>query len=215
MNPQNDATLLVQRQASHMAVAKFWADFKLSPAHVGPVAAAPTPTKTGVPDTTPKASLTAIPQDVKAQECTSGEAVDSKASAMRVALAAARSEVQAAKHNEPQAALAGPKTKALSNGKKRNAGNAPDQFTQKTGQKPAPSLGCLVAEPLTGGSADVAKQPAAVSASIDLDPATADRLRLMRRLNPAQSDQELMAKIAAEGISPGRAKRRKGWFALK
>ncbi|MEK7757681.1 MAG: hypothetical protein AAB385_10770, partial [Planctomycetota bacterium] len=61
----------------------------------------------------------------------------------------------------------------------------------------------------------VAKQPAAVSASIDLDPATANRLRMMRRLNPTKSDQELLAKISAEEKNPARVKQKKGWFALK
>ena len=61
----------------------------------------------------------------------------------------------------------------------------------------------------------VAKQPAAVSASIDLDPATANRLRMMRRLNPTKSDQELLAKISAEEKNPARVKQKKGWFALR
>lgn len=127
--------------------------------------------------------------------------MDSQATAMRKASAAARFEVEAAKHNEPQSALAGPKTRASSNGSKCKAGDAPTQITRDMAQMSTPEL--------------VAKQPAAVLASIDLDPETANQLRMMRRLNPTKSDQELLAKISAEGKSPGRTKRRKSWFALK
>jgi len=211
--PSDGGTLLVQRQASHTAVATFWADFKPAPSHAGPASTVSAGTKTVVADTTATQSqttsslLTRSRHDSRvvpllgAQECATEEAVDTQASAMRTALASARAEVEAAKHKERTAARSGPKAKALSNGRKRKAGNAPVQFTRETAQKPAPEL--------------VAKQPAAVSASIDLDPETANRLRMMRRLNPTKSDQELLAKISAEEKNPARVKQKKGWFALR
>jgi len=40
-------------------------------------------------------------------------------------------------------------------------------------------------------------------------------LRIVRRLNPTKSDQELLAKIAAEEKNPARIKQKKSWFALR
>jgi hypothetical protein len=200
-NIPDGGTLLVQRQKSHTAVATFWADFKPALSPVSPTAEISVGTKAVVAHTTATKSQTASSQEAAAQEFATKVVVDTQTSAMRAALAVARAEVEAAKHDEPTAARSGAKTKTPSSGRKHKAGNAPVQFTREMAQKSAPEL--------------VVKPPATVSASIDLDPATADRLRLMRRLNPAQSDQELLAKIAAEEKNPARIKQKKSWFALR
>ena len=120
---------------------------------------------------------------------------------MREALAAARVEVEAAKREESKAARSGLKEKSTSNGKKRKTGKSPFKFTREMAQNGVPDL--------------PAKQPAPVSASIDLDSDTASKLRMLRRLNPTKSDQELLAKIAEELKKTGKTKSKKGWFALK
>ena len=109
--------------------------------------------------------------------------------------------MEAAKREESKAARSGLKEKGPSNGKRRKTGKAPVKFTREMAQNTIPAL--------------PAKPSAPVSASIDLDSDTANKLRMLRRLNPTKSDQELLAKIAEEMKKTGKAKSKKGWFALK
>jgi hypothetical protein len=199
--PQDGATLLVQRQASHTAVATFWADFKPVPPHAQLAAALSAGTAVIVAGATATASAVGSSEIADAEEHASEEAVDTQASAMREALAATRAEVEAAKREESTVPRSGLKEKTPSSGKKRKAGNSPVKFTREMAHGAVPG-----APP---------PQPAPVVASIDLDPETANKLRMMRRLNPSKSDQELLARISQEVKKPGKAKPKKGWFALK
>jgi len=199
--PPDGGVLLAQRQASHTAVATFWADFRQPPSHAGTGAALSLVTKSVVADTDTTESQTAASQNAETQECAAEEALDNHVSAMREASAASRSEAEAAQHKEPAGVCSGPKGGTPSNGKKRKAGDAPVKFTRDMARTAAPEL--------------LAKPPAAITASIDLDPETANKLRMMRRLNPTRSDQELLAKISQEEMKPGKAKRKKSWFAFK
>ncbi|MFH1110263.1 MAG: hypothetical protein V1790_13875 [Planctomycetota bacterium] len=203
-NAPDGVALLAQRQASQAAVAAFWAEYKIAP-QSGPGARAtgrskqadPPARNTAAPDASEaRTSAETAPVEPGAAE----EPVDTQASAMRDALAAARAEVEAAKREEPSAVHSGPRQKSTSNGRKRKAANTPQKFTRD----------------LAGTAPELpAPQPAAVVASIDLDPDTANRLRMLRRLNPSKSDAELLARITAESTKAGKPKQKKSWFALK
>jgi hypothetical protein len=137
-----------------------------------------------------------------ARSATSGapgqEEAYNRADAMRQALAAAKAEVEENNREAGESAPVAPKR----NGAKRKSGSKPVKVTEETLQaakaKEAPPAPESASEPI----------------SISLGPEAAARLKVLRRLNPAKTEAELMAILSAEfekSVTGGKPKKR--WFA--
>ena len=164
-----------------------------------------------------------------------------RAAAMKEALAAARAEVEAANKEEQPPAEPVTSEESDTGGKSPGPKNAP-KFSpakvQATGvkQPQSPKPVKVTRDTLSGKSHRLGKKSAkgkpaqngpepedgpesARTASVDLDAETADKLRMLRRLNPHRSEAELLGMLAArlekQVNPPEDGNRKKRWFARR
>ena len=129
------------------------------------------------------------------------DAIDSQAAAMRAALAAAKAEIAAEKTD--------------ASGDAETPHQSPAAPAAPTGSAPTPVK--FTADLLKGKPAGKQKKKAKdTEPPPDLDPETAAKLRLLRRLNPGKSHDELLDQIKSEtggsSAQKQQSKKKKKWF---
>ncbi|MGB2984496.1 MAG: hypothetical protein WBE26_01325, partial [Phycisphaerae bacterium] len=218
----NASLNMMERHACHTAIARFWEDFNLNAQVVedveltqeGDAAADDTDTsEMGAGDLPVRAddagetTVEADPvQEPVSDECPGDddeqviEADESQAAAMQAALASARAEIEAADDEPPPGLPAGAPPETDPSPPEPESSSSPYKVTSD-----------LLATPTVDDKTSLAEES---EPSLDLDPETANKLKLLRRLNPAKSQGELLAQITAEktGKPETRQKRRKKWF---
>ncbi len=139
------------------------------------------------------------------------EADDTHA-AMRSALAAARAEVQSARSGPVPGSKPTAEVK-----RKKSTQTAPSASAKKTAQKPIK----VTRESLAKAAKEKATKPEPArphprsdEVLAKLDPETRSRIKALRRLNPGQSDEELLQRIRDEGPGHASSKPKKGWFSF-
>ncbi|HNQ24492.1 MAG TPA: hypothetical protein PKK06_15505 [Phycisphaerae bacterium] len=196
--------------AGALGAAAFWTQFAAT------TDAAPDPTATTAGTTEASAdtaTAACVDADLRVAETTPGLPPDTEPagptedfadvqSAMRSALAAAYAELETDDAEPPRGAGAPPVPAHVA----APVGGGSTDYTDDLIAKPLP------AEPACPPvEAETETPPPG-----DLDPVVAQKLRMLRRLNPNKSQQELLAQIAAEGHAPGQATpNRKRWFGRK
>jgi hypothetical protein len=185
----------------HGAVAEFWAGFDASKAASG----GGTTDLMGAHGLSEHLAMdpSSPAKSAAVEPCESVNFVDgeaTQASAMRSARKAAKAEIEEA----DQARAPSLRNKKPSKQEKEHA--SPPSTSKKT---PAAAVAAVAMK-------KAAQQTAASdgSASVNLDAETAAKLKLLRRLNPGKSEQELLSQIANDQDADGGAKpkSRRRWF---
>lgn len=191
----------VDASAVHGAVASFWESFDLSALPTNDAARPPmVPVTPAEPITPPDGADHA---NNNAEPAPDDEIEDTQA-AMRAALTAARAELeQADQEPAPGTKRSGKANKSAPAAKVKSA-NDPIKITRESLMKRAK-------EEEAGDTAAKTKQEEKPLPQ-DLDAAALQQLRMLRRLNPNQSDEQLLGRINTKPESPGGQKQKRGWF---
>jgi hypothetical protein len=132
------------------------------------------------------------------------EAEVSQAAAMKEALAAAKAELEAAENEPPP----GVNAAATPESPPPQPDDAPVKFT-------ANMADAARGDPKAADATDPATPDNGKEEELDLDPATAQKLKMLRRLKPDRSTEQLLAQISADQLAEPVAKPRRRWFSRK
>lgn len=201
----------VNPEASAVGVASFWANYRPPE----PAEAQPEESLQNEPDLDAEASLTPTTEAAPEAEpvdssqdanVDADDEVGGVQSAMKSALAAAYAELNAPDKLAPTESGIGVSEPSLAAEQEDTPVGL--SYGADLAAKPFPTEEERVdAEPAEPGAAD--------EAPADLDAATANKLKLLRRLDPGASVAELLARIQAEENSSAAPSGKKRWFGRK
>ena len=222
--PGPAADALETLQASHAAVAAFWVNFDFTQAGLGtaPVETPPDDEVEEEAGVAPAAVEDRLTETAEVQDCVSKEPEfpepdgDPEPDALHRALAAARAEIEAAE-NEPPPGLSPEEQRELD--ARAAADVAEDQVVKFTRDMASAEAAGESAEAQQSRrlqpARTFAQAEACGSGDTELDPETARKLRMLRRLNPTKSKQELLAQITLEKTGKSTGQKKRGWFSRK
>ncbi len=201
VNGSNDVVGLTvdAESASHAGVGAFWTSMVASEQYANQVAHLEVGIQAQVGN-----PLTETSPPLEGSEPGVQAPAEDMASAMQAALAAAHAEV-----NENHASETAATKQRSRAGSKRAKATVPD--SPKEPAKPAAKAPDAPAQIEKAARVNAAPS----EPSIELDPETRRKLKMLMRLNPNKSERELLATIKAQIAQPAKPKAKRGWFATK
>lgn len=211
----NESDHIIQSgNASHAGVALFWTAFATTGScaeGIGHEALAEIEASAPLNEiykesSSPKSKSASAGQDPPANESEASRP-DDMAAAMKAALAAAQAEVSETEREEAPATQPS-KSRARAAAKRGKATQPSSKLSQDVARLPQ-------RRPVI--EKQKAETPPAHSPLTELDQDTRSKMKMLKRLNPMKSEQELLAMIAADATRPdqGNAKAKRGWFSRR